>query len=298
MNPSTAQQPAASTVSVVIRMKTDALETLHVLDLAQSQQPAPLEIIVIDSGSSPEVQAALEKRPIRLFRISPQEYSSAFALNRAIAEARGERIAILSQDALPKDEHCLAHLAAAFDSLLVAAAYGRQTPHPNDHPLNRKDLEKTYPPVSRTQTDDCWMDNACSMIRADLWSLHPSEDHEWAKWVQSQGLEIRYQADAVVVHSHPRSVRAGWRRSFQEGVGLAWIHRRRVSLARAAFRYAREVASDALWLWRHGETRFIPYSFADRLARHAGFYWGQRRGLRNASGQRSAVSDQRRQGKA
>ncbi|MCX7012623.1 MAG: glycosyltransferase family 2 protein [Candidatus Sumerlaeota bacterium] len=286
--PTPPPQPVVPTISVVIRMKTDALAALEVLDRVQAQQPAPMEIVVVDSGSSQEVQAALESRPIRLFRIAPSEYSSAFALNRAIEEARGELIAILSQDALPADTHYLARLSAAFDSALVAGAYGRQTPRPNDHPLNRKDLETAYPPVSRAQTADCWMDNACSMIRADLWRLHPfakeavvAEDHEWAKWAQSQGREIRYQADAVVVHSHPRGARAMWRRSYLEGLGLAWVHQRRITLARALGRCAREVASDVVWLARHGEARFIPGSVVDRLAKHAGLYWGQRRGLRH-----------------
>jgi rhamnosyltransferase len=287
MDPQARVLPSPPSISVVIRTRTDSAEALGVFERLKSQRLPPAETIVVDSGSAAAVLAKLERLPIRLIRMAPSDYSSASALNLAISQARGDLIAILSQDALPRDESYLEALAAAFDSPLVAGAYGRQIPRASgDHPLNVKDLTKTYPPVSRVQTRDCWFDNACSMIRADLWRRHPfaaqaviSEDHEWAKWAQSLGLVIKYQAEAVVEHSHPRTIRGVWRRSRLEGQGLAWVHGRRVSLARALFCCAREVASDAVWLLPRGQGQHVFGSVGYRLAKHLGLCLGSRKGF-------------------
>jgi rhamnosyltransferase len=287
-------------ISVVIRTYTqDETEVGCLLTTLAEQSVQPWEFVVIDSGSALPVQDQLRhcqrssietsagrSIPLRLLEIPNQAYQSARALNWAIEAAQGELIAIISQDALPADAYYLERLAAAFDNALVAGAYGRQMIPVAGYPLWEKDLAKTYPPHSRLQRQpDCWFVNACSMIRRDLWQQHAfdeqamiSEDHEWAKWFQGQGYVIQYEAAAIVYHYHDEQLGDIWRRFFVEGQGLAYIHRRRMSLWQTCFRGMREMASDGLWLMRRGMVWYWPIALVRRAVKYAGLYWGHRAG--------------------
>jgi rhamnosyltransferase len=283
-------------ISAVIRTYTQNDEIFPLLTTLAAQTVPPWEVVVIDSGSALPIQRRLRalqqegvKRPdggllpLILLEIPNRAYQSARALNQAIAAAQGELIAIISQDALPATTEYLAHLAAAFDHDLVAGAYGRQTINVTGYPLCEKDLLTTYPMQSRVQyPPDCWFVNTCSMIRRELWQAHSfdeqaliSEDHEWAKWWQSKGYVVKYEAAAVVHHYHHYTRLADeWQRYFQEGQGLAYIHGRRLGLGRTLWCGTREAVSDGLWLTRKGMVWYWPVALLRRLVKHAALYWG------------------------
>jgi GT2 family glycosyltransferase len=293
--------PEQNRVSIVIRSFTRTDELFRLLDSLGRQTLLPAEIVVIDSGSADLIVARLREWsqsgypsssghviPLRLIEIPSADFQSARALNRAIQESASEYVGIISQDALPVNESYLEILAEAVQQDRVAGAYGRQTLNGKRSALAEKDLLLTYPPKARIQkAPDCWFVNTCSIIRRVLWEQHPfderaviSEDHEWAKWVQQRGYEIRYEADAMVYHFHdfPRSGEL-WNRFYMEGKGLAYIHGRRMSAARAIFNFAREVASDSLWLLRKGSPWKFPISAYRRGIKHAALYRGFRDGF-------------------
>ena len=285
-------------ISVVIRSRTDGGELFRLLDALAGQRERPAEIIVIDSGSARFVlerlsaahreglpdRGAAARIPLILIEIPGEEYQSARSLNRAIGETSGELVAILSQDALPADDRYLERLASAFDSDRVAGAYARQVPGPGAGLLAGKDLLRTYPAESRTQSaPDCWFDNACSMIRRDRWRSRPFEeaagiveDHQWARRMQTAGYVVRYRADAIVRHHHDHGLASTWRRFHQEGQGLAYVHGTRPGGWRSLLGGAREVASDALWLARRRALHRWPGAVVRRAVKHAALYRGHR----------------------
>lgn len=296
---------ASRALSAVIRSRSASGDVLEAVEALAAQTCPPDEFVVIDSGSAPLIRERLRawaasgvpRRvsavdsgqstiPFRLIEIPAKTFQSARACNQAVAASRGRLVAILSQDALPADARYLEHLVAAMADPRVAGAYGRQVLGAEYHALGEKDLEKTYPPVSRTQTaPDCWFVNTCSILRRDLFDRHPfdetaliSEDHEWGRWAQEQGYVLKYVAESVVRHYHHFARWSDlWARYHEEGRGLAHIHGRRLSLARAIYSYAREVASDALWLLRRGHPAQIPSSVVRRAAKFAALYWGGRK---------------------
>jgi rhamnosyltransferase len=312
-----------SLVSVVIRSYTRSDEIFRVIDALARQSQTPGEFVVIDSGSADRIidglrglarsGVAIEGRaecpccapattqtiPLRLIEIPNSQYQSARALNWAIREARGEAVAIISQDALPDNEHYLERLRAPLDDARVAASYARQILMRGHYdPLGEKDLMRCYPPTSRLQdAPNCWFANTCSMVRRSLWEEHPfdegaiiSEDHEWAKWAQSQGYAIAYAADAVVQHYHyDYNLGDLWRRYHGEGRGLYHIHGRSFGLFAALFNYAREVVSDGLWLARHGKFLYWPFGIYQRTVKFAALYCGFHAG-RAADGGQGGVS--------
>lgn len=241
--------------------------------------------------------------PLDLVQIAPEEYQSARALNRIIREMPTPLVAILSQDACPADDRYLERLASAFESGGVAGAYARQTPADPGDPMEEKDLARTYPERSRLQSaPDCWFVNTCSMIRRDLWKLHPfeeraviSEDHQWAKRVQERGFKIKYDASALVVHHHHHydDLRGVWRRFYDEGRGLAYVHGGSPGIGRALLVAAREIASDGVWLAQRGRVHLFPRTVARRAMKHAALFCGFRQGARTSTRPEEAPQSRR-----
>ena len=293
-------------ISVVIRSYSQRDDVVQLIEVLSHQSVRPLEIVVIDSGSAQWLRQKLRRLagissengrvPVRLIEIPHSEYQSAGTLNRAIDHTHGDFIAIISQDALPCDKHYLERLVSAFDSNNTAGVYGRQILNSIYSPFGEKDLFKTYPPYSRIQkTPDCWFVNTCSMVRRDLWRRHPfdeqaviSEDHEWAKWAQQNGYLIKYEAGAVVQHYHHyKRLLELWGRFFLEGKGLAYVHKRRLSLTYTLFCYMRELVTDALWLARRGMPWYLPAGVVRRAVKYAALYWGHRMGAVNSGNGRN-----------
>lgn len=300
-----APAPVPTPVSVVVRTYTKIDEAQRLVESMAAQNLLPAEIVLIDSGSAPPVITVLRRYateglpvpagpgrtasiiPVVLIEIPNSEYQSARALNQAIAVAKHEIVAILSQDAIPADTGYLEALAAPFAvDPSIAGTYGRQlmTEGPPD-PIGEKDLVKTYPPVSRVQRyPECWFVNTCSMVRRSVWERHAfseeafiSEDHEWGHWVQRQGMTVAYVAEAAVFHHHRYgSLKSVWSRHYQEALGLAFIHRRRTGAARLAASCARECASDLLWVLQRGGLSHWPKSAVHRAVKFAALWKGFR----------------------
>jgi cellulose synthase/poly-beta-1,6-N-acetylglucosamine synthase-like glycosyltransferase len=285
-------------ISVILRTRDTTGTALEAISVLADQASMPAEFVVIDSGSAPAVLEQLKDLaaqgvpasagpvPLRLLIIPSEEYQSARTLNRAIRQARGDLLAILSQDAVPTDRSYLTRLRRWFADRKVAGVYGRQIHRGPCSPLVEKDLIRTYPPRSRTQrAPDCWFANTCSMIRRDLWQAHPfseqawiSEDHEWAKWFQARGYVVGYEAGATVFHHHQYDdLRAVWDRFRLEGRGLSYVHAQPLGLVRAATRCLREVVSDAVWLirGRRGLRHWLP-GVSQRIVKHAALFRGAR----------------------
>jgi len=291
-------------IALVVRARCEDGEVLRLLRVAARQTLRPVEIGVIDSGSAKSILDELTRLshtgvscgpnagriPLRLLRIPAEEFQSARALNHVIREVGADLVAILSQDAIPADDRYFERLSRAFEDACTAGAYGRQRPPEPYDPIESKDLERTYPARSRIQrAPDCWFVNTCSMIRRELWELHPfaeqavvSEDHQWAKQLQAAGWVIQYRADAEVLHHHHHydDLRGIWRRFFDEARGLAWVHAAGVGLPGALLGATRETASDGLWLMRRGQLDHWPRAILRRWTKHAALYAGSRHGLR------------------
>jgi glycosyltransferase involved in cell wall biosynthesis len=86
------------TVSVVIPAYNNARFVLEAVDSALAQTLAPLEVIVVDDGSTDDTTAALEPRSERIRLIRQENGGVAAARNTGIRSARGTLIAFLDAD--------------------------------------------------------------------------------------------------------------------------------------------------------------------------------------------------------
>jgi len=87
-----------SQVSVVVPSYNSAAYLPDAIDSALNQTIAPLEVIVVDDGSTDETAQVLERYQGRIRAVFQENRGPAAARNRGIAEARGGLIAFLDAD--------------------------------------------------------------------------------------------------------------------------------------------------------------------------------------------------------
>jgi rhamnosyltransferase len=231
---------SAPFVSIVLPTRNGGATLPSLLDaLARQRTTFAFEIIAVDSSSSDGTAELLRGRVDRLISIPADTFNHGLTRNTGVEAARGELVVLLVQDAEPASETWLATLTAPLmaDEGL-AGAFGRQLPRPEASSItrhylgrwvassglartvaiaNRAELEALDPPA---QVERCAFDNVCSCIRRSIWQQQPfcstpiGEDIEWARDVLLAGYRIAYVPDAAVIHSHDRSARYEFARTY------------------------------------------------------------------------------------
>jgi rhamnosyltransferase len=227
----------------VIPTKDGGLRFLSLLErLARQDIDGGIELLVIDSGSRDGTPEAAQRAGARVERIAPEEFQHGATRNRALALTTSERIALLTQDALPTSDDYLTQLFAALDDARVDGAWARQVPRPDCDPIMRERLRgwpgtsteprvatlapgdpaaaraafDALPPLERYQR--CLFDNVAACVRRSTWERIPfpplpfGEDVAWARAVLLAGGSLAYRPTAVVEHSHRVALAREFRR--------------------------------------------------------------------------------------
>lgn len=220
-------------VSVAL-VTRDGIATLPaVLDAIRSQETAAeVEVVAVDSGSRDGTRELLATRVDRLLEIAPEDFNHGATRNLALEHCRGELVVLLVQDAEPATTEWLKRLIAPLlEDATVAGSFARQRPRPEAGRLERWNLERwvAASPESRVirlasreeweamtplqRHDAAAFDNVCSCLRRSVWARQPfptadfAEDLEWGRDALLSGHGLAFAADAVVRHSHRRSLR-------------------------------------------------------------------------------------------
>lgn len=224
-------------VSVVIPVKNgDAWLDETIPAILRQQIPGGLEIIVVDSGSTDHTLSLLDKYPVLVHRISPEEFNHGATRNLGVNLAAGKYVVLTVQDALPTDENWLQHLLDGFDDEKVAGVCGQQiVPHdpeknPVDwfRPISPPDKKKFFfdDPANfealtpSEQRNICRWDDVNAMYRRDILLKLPfrvtgfAEDVLWARDALLAGYAIVYNTAARVEHYHFETPEFAFRRSF------------------------------------------------------------------------------------
>ena len=221
-----------TTLSVVIPTRNGVATLPALLDSLECQQvELCTEIVVVDSGSTDGTLDLVRHRVDRVVTIPAREFDHGLTRNRGIEASRGELVVLTVQDALPASPTVLQALAAPLLSdSRVAGSFARQEPREDASALTRHylslwvaasetgrvvELERPGVFDSLTPMDRltrCAFDNVCSCIRRSAWEALPfrrtpiAEDLAWGKQALLSGQRLVYVPEAVVVHSHERSV--------------------------------------------------------------------------------------------
>jgi rhamnosyltransferase len=220
-------------ISIVIPTLNGAATLPAVLEaIARQRIEVPVEVLAVDSGSTDGTVSLLQQSHVDVTSISPQTFDHGLTRNLALSRARGDLVVLLVQDAVPVSDDWLAALTAPLRAdARLAGTFARQEPRPDADAITRR-YHASYLAASRCgrviaidgadgfeklspqeRLDRCTFDNVCSCVRRSVWQRHPfrstpiGEDIAWAKDVLLAGYRLAYVPDAVVVHSHHRSVR-------------------------------------------------------------------------------------------
>lgn len=290
------------TASVLILVRNEARWIGPCLQAVYAQSVRPLEVIVVDSGSTDGTLEIMRQFPVRLTCIPTGEFHHGRTRNLAASLARGECLVYLGGDAVPASPQWLEALLAPLADSAVDAVYGRQIPRADatrerqntfaymygEQPVrkNRDALAKLGYRLYNFSTVTC-------AIRQTVWQRFPFaedlpvfEDIAFAKRLLDAGGTIWYTPDAAVVHSHNYPLSKQFRRFYDAGAirqrlgiwqaaqgtrsptadGWAGLRARigKTNLAAFLGEFGRDAVKwSGLWLGRH--ERWLPLPLKRRL---------------------------------
>jgi glycosyltransferase involved in cell wall biosynthesis len=251
------------TVAIPVR---DGGELLKRTLVALARQTVAHELLVCDSGSRDDSPALARAHGARVIEIAPVHFSHGGTRNLLIEQARGEHVALLSQDAEPASEHWLGELLSGFalaDD--VGIVFGPYLPRPEAAPAVRCELEGWFRSLA---PDGCarverldeheralrggelvrqrdwelvgrrgFFTDANAAIARAAWQRAPfrtvsyAEDRLLALDVLRAGYAKAYVPAAGVLHSHDYTPSQQLCRAFDEWRGLREVYGWRQPLA-------------------------------------------------------------------
>jgi rhamnosyltransferase len=221
-------------VSIIMRSFNEGWALRETLSALRLQDWKNWELIVIDSGSTDgSVELIRQATPRHFVQIQPADYNPARVMNLGMKLARAETAVFLNADATPQGADWLRPLAAALRKSRTAAVFGRQIPRPDCHAVFAHDYARCFGPNRDSANWDHFFSMVSSGVRKDIWerrgfleSMQYSEDDEYSRWCRSEGWQVVYCPESVVMHSHNYTRRQAYKRSFGEARALAavWRH--------------------------------------------------------------------------
>ncbi|MHB1295283.1 MAG: glycosyltransferase family 2 protein [Anaerolineae bacterium] len=229
-----------ASVSVVIPTRNAGPAFAETLQAIRAQRlDRPVELLVIDSGSSDGTPALARRFGAGVLSIAPAAFGHGRTRNQAIAACGGAYVALTVQDAIPADENWLAALARVLDANpQVAGVTSRTIPHEGvgwiahvasgyghaqrvQQPFRRLEDPAAFARLSFAEKQNlCAFDNVSGMLRRQVWERHPfsdvpyAEDLAWGRDVLLAGHALAYEPASVVRHSHERSDAYDLRRAY------------------------------------------------------------------------------------
>ena len=309
-------------VSVVLPTLNGEADLRRLLPALAAQVLEPdwhgFEVCAIDSSSTDNTRALLVEFGALVRTIERAEFGHGRSRNVAAADARGEFLVFLSQDAVPVGEHFLEHLLRGFEDPRVAGTYARVVPGAGDDPLTRRTVlelpEASERPVVRDldgvggleslspaeRSDYLRFNNVASAVRASVFREHPfadvpfGEDFAWAAVVLRAGHRIAFTPEAVVEHAHSYGPLAAFERYRTDAAFHREVHGHRVrpGLLSALKGYFYELWRDVVFVLgpRAGERSRVMALLAAPFVR-AGQLAGQFAGSHGLGGPRAADFD-------
>jgi glycosyltransferase involved in cell wall biosynthesis len=229
----------ARSISILIPTLNAGRAFGTVLHRIMGQGRTPLEILVLDRGSSDPTRHIVSQFPAaRLVEVPAG--GGAGAWNRGVELATGELAVFVEADAVPADGDWLDRLTEPLDDPRVGAAYGRQRAHAGRNPIGALRLERRFPEDAQWRRarfgDPVTLNTlqfsiANCVVRRSVWRgirfnerLPLGADLEWARQVLLASFTVAYVPGAIVdrqrldsVHDvFHQAVLSGWTDAFHD----------------------------------------------------------------------------------
>jgi rhamnosyltransferase len=230
------------TVSIVIPTYQGGAHLPDTLAAIRAQEyPNTVEIVAVDSESTDNTRELLLTFGAQVIPITQQQFTHGYSRNLGVQHATGEVIVFMSQDALPAGSQWLQTLVTPLADPTLGATYARQIARPNATPLEEYFHLALYPPESKryrltpdqheaAALRDIFFSNVCSAARREICLKFPfdlqiimSEDQVFARALLKAGYATSYNAETVVIHSHPYDLQTLFRRNFDSAYSLIGV---------------------------------------------------------------------------
>lgn len=272
-------------VDVIIPVYRPEPSFREILRRLDRQSIRPNRILLINTEERfwrEELVLGMER--VEVYHIAKEEFDHAATRRKAAALSKAEYMMFLTQDAIPADSKLIEHLLYALQEKGVAAAFARQLPKKNCHPIERYTRMFNYPDTSfvRSREDrkdlgirTYFFSDVCAMYRKEEYDKLGgfveraifNEDMLFAFQALSCGKKIAYEANARVYHSHNYGNIQYLKRNFDLGVSQA-EHPEVFSQVSSEKEGIALVKKTAQYLWRTGKWYDIP-----QLISNSGFKW-------------------------
>lgn len=216
---------AARPISVIIPTFNAGDEFVRLLAALRAQKGvSPLEIVLVDSGSTDETVAHAAKHGAIVLPIRQEDFSHSGARNLGAAHAHGEYLIFLTQDALPLDEYwagrmiqpLLDHGIAATTCAEIprddADLYSRLAAWLNDRDsggncdtIGSMPAQEDFDPMMR----NAGLSNVACAISAETFAQYGfrgvyAEDLDLGVRLLRKGCRLAFLRSIRVIHSHTR----------------------------------------------------------------------------------------------
>lgn len=181
-------------------------------------QTVAAEIVILDSSSTDGTRSVAERHGAEVHVIARSQFGHGRARNRLMELAGGERVAFLTQDAVPADREWLARLTEP-DAELTFGPYAA----PPDAPAS---LRREYAELFASAPPATWISSANLCLSRAAWERTPFRDVPYAEdqqLLRDLGGGV-YVAGAAVVHGHDYGPVERLRRYFDEFRALHEVH--------------------------------------------------------------------------
>lgn len=227
---------AIGTVDVVIPTYHPGELFDKIIRRLEKQSIPPRHIYVMNTEENFfKSQEVIKYDNITVTHLPKYEFDHGGTRNRGAAMSDADFLLFLTQDAVPKDQHLVAHLLETFEDSKVAAAYARQMADPKENYIEYYTRLFNYPEKSQKKTKDdipelgiktFFCSNVCAMYRREAYEaqggfvMHAifNEDMIMAADLIDAGNAICYAADAKVWHWHNYTAMEQLRRNFDVAV--------------------------------------------------------------------------------
>lgn len=285
-------------IDVIIPVYKPDKAFLMLIDSLQNQTVSIGKIIIINTEQKYFDRLVYgtpffeKNKNVVITHIGKKEFNHGASRNLGVSKSQAPIFVMMTQDALPGDEHLIENLVRPLGKEEAAVSYARQLPADDCNEMERfmrafnypaKSVEKSARDIQRLGIKTYFCSNVCAAYKREVFDALGgfvkctifNEDMIYAAGAIKAGYLIAYAADAKVIHSHNYTCRQQFHRNFDLGVSQADhpeifegvpSEKEGIALLKSLTRH----------LWKNRKRGKIPVFYINSAFRYAGFLLGKK----------------------